>query len=245
MMSNTLYDHETSGPEVIYEAELRKKDRAASDVCTCESAAACRTARCGCHKSGVACKGDCTCSQLGSCHNNMNDLSYIFGPDPSDRQELISPCLASKIIAENAKRPDGARLWWTTAADRIWQDTLQGWGRERYTWDTDEDALEGKIYDDLLLAEQRALRGRGFKHWLQPQDYGFFYSFCRESLVEGNCTSHCAICNKCRDWREWHCKVCNKCTYGLTFACGNCSKKGVRAFHTSKERMVKDYSQRY
>ncbi|KAJ7494835.1 hypothetical protein B0H11DRAFT_919788 [Mycena galericulata] len=173
----------------------------------------------------------------------MNDLSYIFGPNLADRPAEISPCLASKIIAENAKRPDGARIWWRGAADEIWVHIWDSWYREGYTWATEEDARKAQVYDELTLAEQRALRRRGFKHWLQPQPCGFFYSFCRGSLVEGSHTRHCTVCHECVRWREWHCKICNKCTYGLTLACQNCSRNGVLAFHASKELMVKTYSQ--
>ncbi|KAJ6611937.1 hypothetical protein B0H10DRAFT_2054638 [Mycena sp. CBHHK59/15] len=230
--------------ETVYEAERRKVERSLDETCTCKSAAACRTARCGCHKGGFACKGDCLCSrQPGSCNNNMNDLSYIFGPDPADRPERISACLVTKIMRENSKRPDGARLWWEASQDQMWQRTLRGWGREPQTWATDEDAEQAKIYQDLSVVEQQALRRRGFKHWLQPQDYGFFYSFCRGDLVDGTCTSHCAICNECARWRQWHCKLCNKCTYGLTLPCQNCSKKGVRAFHASEKLMKEVYTE--
>ncbi|KAJ7732339.1 hypothetical protein DFH07DRAFT_143913 [Mycena maculata] len=206
---------------------------------------ACKSSRCGCHKGGFACKADCGCSALGSCYNNMNDLSYIFGPNPADRPDELSPCLVSKIIGENVKRPDGARLWWQEVKDQIWQRVWSGWRRERYTWGTDEDAQQAKIYDDLTLAEQRALRRRGLKHWLQPQDYGFSFSFCRGDLVQGDCTRHCAICNVCVDWREWHCKICNKCTWGLTLACGNCRKNGTLTFHASKKEMMETYSQHH
>ncbi|KAJ7452857.1 hypothetical protein FB451DRAFT_1185544 [Mycena latifolia] len=132
----------------------------------------------------------------------MNDFSYIFGINPVDRPEIVSPCLASKILAENVKRPDGARLWWLAVADRVWERTLQGWAKTP------------------TLAEQQALRRRWMKHWLQPQDYGFSSSFCRNDLVQGDCANNL------------------KCTYGLTLACGNCRETGVLAFHASKKGMI-------
>ncbi|KAJ7108922.1 hypothetical protein C8R43DRAFT_1043545 [Mycena crocata] len=243
MMDHTPYDHETSGPEVVYEAERKKENRKATDLCTCESATACKSARCGCHKAGFACKVDCACSQRGSCYNSMNDLSYIFGINPADRPEEISLCLTGKIVAENQKRPDGARLWWAATADRLWEDTRRSWAGEEYAWATPQDAAQANIYNELTVAEQRALRRRGLNHWLQSQFCGYSYSFCRESLVQGDCTSHCAFCHQCKDWRTWHCKLCNKCTWGLTLACQNCSKAGVVAFHAPKKEMMTTWAQ--
>jgi hypothetical protein len=87
----------------------------------------------------------------------MNDLLYIFGSDPADRPEAISPCLASKIITENAKLLDGARIWWSNAADDIWEDTLRHWAQEPYLWAEKEDAAEAEIFNELPLSKQRDL----------------------------------------------------------------------------------------
>ena len=50
----------------------------------------------------------------------------------------------------------------------------------------------------------------------------YWYSFCWNDVAQDDCTWHCDICNKCRDWREWHCDECNKCTYGISLPCQNC-----------------------
>ncbi|KAJ7183714.1 hypothetical protein C8R46DRAFT_1209867 [Mycena filopes] len=222
------------GPHVVYNTELRIDDRDPGAICTCKSATACKTARCGCHKGGFACKATCACARPGgACHNNMRDLTYIFAT-PAHRPAALSPCLISKIMKENAKKPDGARIWWDGVKDAIWEDILRSRGREEYIWADAADAANAQGYGGLSAAEQIALKRRGFKHWLGSQSCGFFYSFCRDSLEQGDCTQVCFVC---RDWREWHCKLCNKCTYGLTLPCGNCSRKGVRAFHASEERM--------
>ncbi|KAJ7020913.1 hypothetical protein C8F04DRAFT_1142326 [Mycena alexandri] len=233
------YTHGREGPNAIYEAQLEIEDREPDETCSCKSATACKTARCGCHKGGFACKTSCACARPGgTCHNKMGDLSYIFGPDPADRPTALSPCCISKIMRENSKKPDGAKIWWESVKDGIWEDILRSQGRDDFVWANKADAAMAQGYARLSATEQTALRRRGIKHWLQDQSYGFFYSFCRDSLEQADCTSHCTVCNACADWREWHCKLCNKCTYGLTFPCGNCSRKGVRAFHGSKEEMA-------
>ncbi|KAJ7494827.1 hypothetical protein B0H11DRAFT_2222495 [Mycena galericulata] len=225
------YDGATEGPDVIYEA-----DREPGELCNCKSVTACKTARCGCHKGGFGCKADCACARVGTCHNKMGDLGYIFGTDPADRPAQLSRCFISKLMRENAKRADGARIWWQAAGDQLWEGIVRGWASEDYAWATEADAAQAKIYHDLPAAEQLALRRRSLKNWFQSS-YGFFYSFCRDSLEQSDSTTHCTVCNQCADWREWHCKLCNKCTYGLSFPCGNCSRKGIRAFHASKEEM--------
>ncbi|KAJ7872972.1 hypothetical protein B0H13DRAFT_2553041 [Mycena leptocephala] len=194
---DSAYNRGREGPNVIYDARLQTEEREQEDACNCKSATSCKTARCGCHKGGFACK----------------------------------------IMRENSKQPDGARLWWQSIGDRLWADGLRGRASEGYVWATEEDAAKAQAYGDLAPDEQLALKRRSLKHWLESQSYGFFYSFCRNSLEQADCTSHCTVCNECVDWREWHCKLCNKCTYGLTFPCSNCSRKGVRAFHASKVEM--------
>ncbi|KAJ7727589.1 hypothetical protein B0H16DRAFT_251259 [Mycena metata] len=234
------YTHGQEGPDVLYEAERRIEGRKPEETCTCNSATACRAARCGCHKSGFTCKTTCACARPGGgCHNPMRDLSYIFGTNPTDRPTTLSACLISKIMRENAKQPNGARIWWEGVRDEMWEGILRTWGRDDYVWADQADAVRARDYAGLNATEQMVLRRRSIKHWLQPQSCFFFYSFCRNSLVQGDCTSHCPVCNACRDWRQWHCKLCNKCTYGLTLPCGNCSLEGVRAFHASKEDMAR------
>ncbi len=53
----------------------------------------------------------------------------------------------------------------------------------------------------------------------------YWFSFCWHNIAQDNCSWHCEICKKCRDWREWHCDNCNKCTYGLSLPCCRCGKK--------------------
>jgi hypothetical protein len=50
----------------------------------------------------------------------------------------------------------------------------------------------------------------------------YFYSFCRGTMQQSNCTWHCRKCKKCQDWREWHCKGCQKCQYGMMSPCIKC-----------------------
>ncbi|KAJ7830441.1 hypothetical protein B0H14DRAFT_3872642 [Mycena olivaceomarginata] len=230
------YTAGNEGPDTIYEARLEIEERDSDATCSCKSASACKTARCGCHKAGFACQTNCACTKAGTCNNKMGDLSYIFGPDPADRPERLSSCLISKIMLENSKKPDGARIWWESVHERLWNGALSQAG-EDYLWANSEDAAKAKTYNALPPDEKLALKRRSLKYWLQSQSYGIFYSFCRNGLEQGDCTSHCTVCNKCADWREWHCKLCNKCTYGLTFPCTNCSRKGVRAFHASEDEM--------
>ena len=54
----------------------------------------------------------------------------------------------------------------------------------------------------------------------------YWYSFCWNTVVQDNCSWHCAECRMCRDWREWHCEDCNRCTYGVTLPCENCAREG-------------------
>ncbi|KAJ7905924.1 hypothetical protein B0H13DRAFT_1881192, partial [Mycena leptocephala] len=105
---DSAYNRGREGPNVIYDARLQTEEREQEDACNCKSATSCKTARCGCHKGGFACKVNCACSKSGACHNKMDDLSYIFGLDPADRPERLSRCLISKIMRENSKQPDGA-----------------------------------------------------------------------------------------------------------------------------------------
>ncbi|KAJ6522272.1 hypothetical protein B0H19DRAFT_1203045 [Mycena capillaripes] len=234
---DSAYNRGKEGPNVIYGAQLESGDRDPAATCKRKSATACKSARCGCQKGGFGCKADCACATSGTCNNKMGDLAYIFGPDPADRPDRLSPCLISKIMRENSKKPDGARLWWQTAGDALWEGNVRGRAREDYVWASQDDAAKVLTYSTLSPDERLALKRRSLKHWLQYQSYGFFYSFCRDSLEQADCTSHCSVCNECVDWREWHCKLCNKCTYGLMFPCSNCSRKGVRAFHAPKEEM--------
>ncbi|KAJ7732364.1 hypothetical protein DFH07DRAFT_945030 [Mycena maculata] len=226
-----------SGASQIGKVRREIEDRGPDEACKCRSATACKTGRCGCHKSGFACNATCACARAGTCNNEMGNLTYIFGPDPADRPERLSACLSSKLIRENSKRTDGARLWWQAAGDELWEGIVKGWSAEDYAWVTEADAALARNYAGLTPAEQVALKRRGLKHWFKSSSYGHFYSFCHNTLEQSDSTEHCAICNTCKDWREWHCKFCNKCTYGLLFPCGHCSRKGIRVFHASKEEM--------
>ncbi len=44
-------------------------------------------------------------------------------------------------------------------------------------------------------------------------DMYYYYSFCRDDLLDDNCYWHCIKCKKCLGWREWHCGECDKCMY--------------------------------
>lgn len=86
----------------------------------------------------------------------MGDLSYIFGPDPADRPERLSSCLISKIMLENSKKPDGARIWWESVHERLWNGALSQAG-EDYLWANSEDADKVKTYAALAPDEKLAL----------------------------------------------------------------------------------------
>ncbi|KAK7055959.1 hypothetical protein R3P38DRAFT_2849843 [Favolaschia claudopus] len=237
---SSAYRPGKEGSNVIYEAEAeRNEEREPDATCNCKSASACKTARCGCYKSGFVCKSDCACTKAGTCNNKMDDLSYIFGPDSADRPTRLTACLISKLMRENSKEADGARLWWESNAigDKIWDDGRRRAVSEDYLWASKDDAAKGVNYASLSADEQLALKRRSLKHWFDDSSY-YFYSFCRGSLEQMDCTWHCTVCNECNDWREWHCKLCNKCTYGQSFPCTNCSRKGIRAFHASEEEMT-------
>ena len=53
-------------------------------------------------------------------------------------------------------------------------------------------------------------------------DTEFYWSFCRDSLEQSDCTWHCKACHACADWREWHCKGCRRCQYGVSMPCEKC-----------------------
>jgi rubrerythrin len=50
-----------------------------------------------------------------------------------------------------------------------------------------------------------------FRMLLSDDSITFYYSFCRDDLIEEDCGWHCQKCQTCRDWREWHCPQCDKC----------------------------------
>ncbi|KAJ6488986.1 hypothetical protein C8R45DRAFT_1213575 [Mycena sanguinolenta] len=246
------YNRKTEGPNVIYAAEVSKRrteNRDTDAICNCKSASACKTARCGCHKSGVACHDGCACTKPSraagtECNNKMGDLAYIFGDDPEDRPARLSGCLISKIMSENVKKPDGARVWWGSVKGKIWEDSRRrADSEEGYLWESPDDAAmaRAQAYGALSEDEKAALKRRSFKHWFGTDSY-YFYSFCRDSIQQIDCTSHCSVCNACVPWRYWHCRICNKCTYGLNLPCSNCSRKGIRVFHASKKDMESMFS---
>ena len=64
----------------------------------------------------------------------------------------------------------------------------------------------------------------------------FWYSFCRNMVLEDGHFWHCKVCRECREWREWHCKNCNKCTYGVTMRCEHCGSAEAVAYYIQEQR---------
>ena len=60
------------------------------------------------------------------------------------------------------------------------------------------------------------------KYYCEKCKESYWYSFCWDRVVQDNCSWHCDICRKCRDWRWWHCDVCDKCTWGSSLPCEHC-----------------------
>jgi hypothetical protein len=162
----------------------------------------------------------------------MDDLSYIFGLDPADRPERLSRCLISKIMRENSKQPDGARLWWQSIGDRLWADGLRGRASESYVWATEEDAAKAQAYGDLAPDEQLALVRRQSLEFFLPlnnADRNAAVSSTGSNLratgsstrfveirwsrrIARKCSNH--FCNACHNpdfLSSSHCTVCNEC----------------------------------
>lgn len=82
-----------------------------------------------------------------------------------------------------------------------------------------------KVHELPCGCETVSLKELLYLYECQGCEEYYYYSFCWKDVVQDGDTSHCEICHKCRDWREWHCPKCNKCTYGITLPCQRCGYK--------------------
>lgn len=87
----------------------------------------------------------------------MNDLSYIFGPNPVDRPKEISQCFIAQIKKKGAKTAGGAQAWWQVKSEQIWNDAKRSRAREDYVWANEDDAKMITRFDELTLEEQQDL----------------------------------------------------------------------------------------
>jgi hypothetical protein len=83
-----------------------------------------------------------------------------------------------------------------------------------YVFDDDEEFQEWKEkWQNKEKDEKLGHTQELFRLLLSFSGSTYYYSFCRNDVVEDDCGWHCITCKKCMDWREWHCARCNKCMY--------------------------------
>ncbi|KAF2497825.1 hypothetical protein BU16DRAFT_326169 [Lophium mytilinum] len=188
---------------------------------TCSCTTGCTT-RCSCFKNRAGCGGKCTCT---SCANVLNRLPAFFG----EEGVTASPCFVDWIKKTDKKvdltDSEFVELIRSTIfqvrkgdmvkppQDDIFEEGMIGslheladaWVDPGATPQMKEDAMRA------ILREGLGVESEGFRM--------YYYSFCRNTSVQDDCTSHCATCGDCMDWREWHCNTCKKCTYGVSLPC--------------------------
>lgn len=93
------------------------------------------------------------------CIDSMNDLSYIFGKDILDKEDLseLNECLSAKIRDENAKQPGGAATWWCAESGKLWRKMVKRYKGERGVWASDKDFALVQRLDELTPKKILAL----------------------------------------------------------------------------------------
>lgn len=198
-------------------------DRESEDT-TCGCKSGCK-GRCKCFKAGNGCSKTCTCS---SCMNVFNDIDKFFGDDSVEAnvcfakwlRDLRGPIeLPSDDTQDRLLRTLMGIEQEATISSRPTFEPFQadyGFCPELIDW------TAKWTNTSLTVDERSALKQELFRFGLGENNEMWFYSFCRGSWQQGDCTTHCPICDECNDWREWHCTVCNKCTYGVSLPCEGC-----------------------
>ena len=52
-----------------------------------------------------------------------------------------------------------------------------------------------------------------FQSLILDRATNLYYSFCQNEVYDSGNDWHCAVYQKCMDWRVWHCEKCNQCMY--------------------------------
>ncbi|CAF0761576.1 unnamed protein product [Adineta steineri] len=171
-------------------------------------------------KDKCDCLKECpTRSSDVSCENIFNHMDYFFG---ENEKCTVHPCFA-RWLTKKAKNLDELQ---TIDRYALLRHIKRNFNYREMCLD-DEEFQEWTVEWKSTAKDERMPLIQSFLRMLLSEGGStFYYSFCRNDIIEEDCGWHCIECRRCKDWREWHCKKCNKCTYGASSPCQRCGHKG-------------------
>ncbi len=188
--------------------------------CKCKSG--CKTKRCRCFSKMGACQNDCKCRECLNPYNE-EELETTVCRCKSGCTSYRCKCLKARNGCEEQCKCKGCKNPLNGLDTSDMTDCMVD--NITIVANLSESELDEKWElpcEHHKIPLRKLLRGYECK---QCEGTEYWASICWGTVVQDNCTWHCEVCHKCRDWREWHCDGCGRCTYGISLPCDRCGDR--------------------